>query len=167
LPGPGARYSEGHVALLKLVRLLQKQHLPLAEIARRLKGLSDDQVQGLLSETKARRASESGSALDYIRNILGDQSAKRSNNPRMRATLADSGSATLSRPDGAAMHLRLAIPAPEASPSIEPARSQWDRYTLTDGIELNVRRPLARTEQRQLARLLTAARSIFNTSEEE
>ena len=91
--GPGARYGEGHVSRLKLIRLLQKQHLPLAEIARRLKGLSDEQVQGLLHETKARRAAESGSALDYIRNILGDQSAKRSDGPSLRATLAHSDSA--------------------------------------------------------------------------
>jgi DNA-binding transcriptional MerR regulator len=80
-PGPGARYGEGHVSRLKLIRLLQKQHLPLAEIARRLKGLTDEQVQGLLHETKARRANESGSALDYIRNILGDQSVRRSARP--------------------------------------------------------------------------------------
>lgn len=156
--GPGARYGEGHVARLKLIRLLQKQHLPLAEIARRLKGLTDEQVQGLLHETKARRANESGSALDYIRNILDDQSARRSTPAR----------STLSDIDGAVMFSRIAAAPLEApATSAEPARSQWDRYTLTDGIELNVRRPQARTEQRQLARLLDAARKIFDTTEEE
>ena len=71
------------------------------------------------------------------------------------------------------MHARLASPAPASvagsrhAPAAEPSRSQWERYTLTDGIELNVRRPLARTEQRMLTRLLDAARKIFDTAEEE
>jgi DNA-binding transcriptional MerR regulator len=168
--GPGARYGEGHLSRLKLIRLLQKQHLPLAEIARRLKGLSGEQVRDLLLETKARRSSQGGSALEYIRSVLADPSAKRTEAPlNVPAFL---------RRDGGAMHARLsspastpavpgALPAPDAAPPIEPSRSQWDRYTLTDGIELNVRRPLARTEQRMLARLLDAARKIFDTSEEE
>jgi DNA-binding transcriptional MerR regulator len=158
-PGPGARYGEGHVARLKLIRLLQKQHLPLAEIARRLRGLSDDLVLELLVETKARRAGESGSALDYIRSVLAEQSPRSAGTP---ATVP-----SFLRKEGAAMHSRVSAPAPEASPPTEPTRSQRERYTLTDGIELNVRRPLARTEQRMLARLLDAARKIFDTSEEE
>ena len=148
-----------------MIRLLQKQHLPLAEIARRLKGLSDEQVRELLLETKARRSSQGGSALDYIRGVLADPSGKRIERPLLRSAM--------SQPVGAAMHARLVSPAPEASPApnaapaIEPSRSQWERYTLTDGIELNVRRPLARTEQRMLTRLLDAARKIFDTTEEE
>lgn len=70
---------------------------------------------------------------------------------------------------GSAWYSRIApsaIEAPEPARS-ELTRSQWDRYTLTDGLELNVRRPLARTEQRQLAKLLTAARTIFDTEDEE
>ena len=163
-PGPGARYGEGHVARLKLIRLLQKQHLPLAEIAKRLKGLTDDQVRELLDETKARRASQGGSALEYIRNVLQDQSATHSGAPDIPAFL---------RGDRSALHARLsgvvpaASPAAGAAPPTEPSRSQWERYTLTDGVELNVRRPLARTEQRMLTRLLEAARKIFNTAEEE
>ena len=163
--GPGARYGEGHLSRLKLIRLLQKQHLPLAEIARRLKGLSDEQVRDLLLETKVRRSSQGGSALEYIRSVLADPSGKRTERPLQRSSLSQSGSV--------AMHARLTSPAPEASPApaaapaTEPSRSQWERYTLTDGIELNVRRPLARTEQRMLTRLLDAARKIFDTSEEE
>ena len=162
--GPGARYGEGHLSRLKLIRLLQKQHLPLAEIARRLKGLSDEQVRDLLDETKARRASQGGSALEYIRNVLGDQS-KRSDVP-----LDVPG---FRRWSGDGMHARLSSPVPQAPPAsvaatpVEPSRSQWERYTLRDGIELNVRRPLARTEQRMLTRLLDAARKIFDTTEEE
>lgn len=161
-PGPGARYGEGHVSRLKLIRLLQRQHLPLAEIARRLRGLSDEQVRELLHETKERRASETGSALDYIRNVLGDQSTRNSHAPvRPALSVADGA------PDGVGMHPRPRSRAPEAAPAPEAARSQWERYTLMDGIELNIRRPLARTEQRLLTRLLDAARKIFDTREEE
>ena len=49
----------------------------------------------------------------------------------------------------------------------EPGRSQWERFTLTDGIELHVRRPLPRSAQRQLDRILAAARDIFGPEEEE
>ena len=71
-PGPGARYTEGHVSRIKLIRLLQKQHLPLSEIAKRTRGLSDEQVTGLIAETKQRRAESKGSALDYIRGVLAE-----------------------------------------------------------------------------------------------
>jgi DNA-binding transcriptional MerR regulator len=144
-PGPGARYTEGHVSRLRLIRLLQKQHLPLAEIAKRLKGLSDTQVDGLLAETASRRESGRGSALDYVRSVLAE--------------------APLPAPDGS-RHLLGRVPSartpvPEASAIVAPGRSQWERFTLDDGIELHVRRPLTRIQQRQLDRLIAAASEIF------
>jgi DNA-binding transcriptional MerR regulator len=36
-PGLGARYTEGDLARMGQVRLLQKWHLPLAEIAKQLR----------------------------------------------------------------------------------------------------------------------------------
>lgn len=150
-PGPGARYGEGHVFRVRLIRLLQKQHLPLAEIAKRTKGLTDRQVDALLAETKQRRTESRGSALDYIRGVLAEP--KASSVDALRA--------------GAAQHLRLspALPAPVDSStpvSNSPGRSQWERFTLADGMELHVRRPLARSDQRQLERLMAAARNIFD-----
>ena len=47
------------------------------------------------------------------------------------------------------------------------ARSQWERYTLADGMELHIRRPLSRIEQRQFEKLMAAARNIFDESEGE
>lgn len=157
--GPRARYGEGHVARLKLIRLLQRQHLPLAEIARRLRGLTDEEVRELLDETKSRRASQGGTALEYIRNVLGDSSTKR--------TQADVSATLPDQADGIRLPPRLKMRTPGSPPAPEPARSQWERYTLTDGIELNIRRPLARSEQRLLSRLLDAARKIFDSREEE
>jgi DNA-binding transcriptional MerR regulator len=145
-PGPGARYSEGHLVRLALIRLLQKQHLPLAEIAKRLKGLSDGQVSALIAETQARARSPRGSALDYIRGVLGNDAPSPGVNP----TAARQPSFSVSS----------STPAAEPPPA-SPIRSQWDRFSLTDGIEVHVRRPLARTQQRQLDRLIAAARDIF------
>lgn len=150
-PGPGARYGEGHVSRIKLIRLLQKQHLPLAEITRRLKGFNDQQVAALLKDTKARREKSRGSALDYIRGVLNEQGSI----PSIRASLAS------------ASPLMEMSPASLGPPGAESARSQWERFTLTDGIEVHVRRPLAREQQRQLDKILTAARKILGPEEEE
>jgi hypothetical protein len=38
---------------MRLMRLLQKQHLPLVEIARRMKALRDSQVDDLIAEDGA------------------------------------------------------------------------------------------------------------------
>ncbi len=43
-PGPGARCGEGSLARLRAVRALRRDHLPLAEIRRRLAALSDAEV---------------------------------------------------------------------------------------------------------------------------
>ena len=68
--GPGARYTEEHLDRLKLIRLLQNEHLPLAEINRRLRSLGAEQVRSLLQERKKAAESSRGSALDYVRSIL-------------------------------------------------------------------------------------------------
>lgn len=157
--GPGARYGEGHVSRLRLIRLLQKQHLPLAEIARRTKGLTDAQVDALVAETKARRAEPKGSALDYIRGVLEEPADPA--DPRWK--FAAPGEPL--RPQRS--FSRLASDALASAPSAAPERSQWERFSLADGIELHVRRPLARTDQRRLEKLMSAARTIFGDSEEE
>ena len=46
--GPGTRYRESHLDRLRLIRELQREHLPLAEIRSRLERLNDDQVRDLL-----------------------------------------------------------------------------------------------------------------------
>jgi hypothetical protein len=40
-------------------------------------------------------------------------------------------------------------------------RSQWDRIILSTDVELHVRRPLTREQNKQVERLLDAARDIF------
>lgn len=149
--GPATRYTSGHLARLKLIRLLQKQHLPLAEIAKRIRPLSDDQVEALVAEAKTRRPEKPGSALDYIRGVLSES-----------ATTKPAGNHTQPRPSMSAL-------AAAASPMpVPPAgRSQWERHTFADGIELHIRRPLSRVEQRQVDKLMAAARQIFGAEGEE
>ncbi len=154
-PGPGARYGEGHVSRIRLIRLLQKQHLPLSEIAKRTKGLTDDQVHALLAETKQRRSEARGSALDYIRSVLAEPVTPRAESVR-------EPQASYGIPSSLAGAQKLSSAAPAA-----PARSQWERFTLADGMELHIRRPLSRLEQRHLEMLMAAARKIFDESEGE
>jgi DNA-binding transcriptional MerR regulator len=166
--GPGARYSEGHVSRIRLIRLLQKQHLPLAEIAKRIRGLSDRQVDGLLAETTTQRRAESkGSALEYIRGVLAEPRARLTMTSRV--SVGESFHMASMKPSIAA-----SVGAPEmleagvgATPPPAPSRSQWERYTLVDGMELHVRRPLSRIEQKQLEKLMAAARTIFGDEEGE
>jgi DNA-binding transcriptional MerR regulator len=154
-PGPGARYTEGHVSRLRLIRLLQKQHLPLAEIAKRLKGLKDDQVALLLAESKLRRSLSGGSALEYIRGVLSEPRASAGETADRRGTTT-----RVARAVRAGEALLASTPA-------APERSQWERFTLADGLELHVRRPMTRVEQRQFEKLMAAARTIFSESERE
>jgi DNA-binding transcriptional MerR regulator len=158
-PGPGARYGDGHLARLRLIRLLQKEHLPLAEIGKRMKGLSDSQVQELVVEARVRREANRGSALDYIRGVLGGDGTVRALATHAVGSVPPSETV---REDGEDFDaLRTPPPASVAE------RSQWERFTLADGLELHVQRPMPRLQQRRLDRLLAAARDIFATEEEE
>ena len=71
--GQAARYGEGHLARLRLIRRLQKEHLPLAEIRSRLGRLSDDELDALLADEDTTNAPPppTDSATDYIRRVLG------------------------------------------------------------------------------------------------
>ena len=40
-------------------------------------------------------------------------------------------------------------------------RSQWERFVLAPDVELHVRRPLTRSQNRGVARLLEAARQLL------
>ncbi|MEO7455742.1 MAG: MerR family transcriptional regulator [Gemmatimonadaceae bacterium] len=109
--GPGAHYTEEHLDRLLLVKRLQKEHLPLGEIRRRI-------------ETGGTYAEPPRSAREYISEVL--------NEPR----------------------LKYEEPAPAT-------RSQWERITIAPDIELHIRRPLPRLENRKVERLLDVAREIF------
>ena len=59
----------------------------------------------------------------------------------------------------------MAAPEPPP-PLLEPTRSQWERLALTPDVELHVRRPLSRFQNRRVDRLLEAARQILKEVDE-
>ena len=172
--GPGAHYTDGHLARLRLIRRLQREHLPLAEIRARLAELDDDAIADLL-EAEAPSPPQ-GSALDYVRAILGGEATVEPvgpvtgppRDPGQRAmgrthhhhaapSRAPCGRAALERGQGRApgnagqtshdrTHLR---PLP-----VGPRR-------LTPDIELHIRRPLSRQQNKRVDRLIAIARELL------
>ena len=64
--GPGSKYGEGHLARLRLIRRLQAEHLPLAEIRRRLAGLGDADIEALAATDAAAAADGLGARLPAL-----------------------------------------------------------------------------------------------------
>ena len=165
--GPGARYDDGHLARLRLIRRLQREHLPLAEIRARLAALTDDEA---IARAEGPAEPPADSALDYVRGVLEGRTARMSVGLAKQAV----GPAPASAPapvaaDQAALPSMtkrpfaadlLATPAPDlATPA--PDRSHWERYTLAPDVELHVRRPLTRSQNRAVARLVETARQLL------
>jgi DNA-binding transcriptional MerR regulator len=128
--GPGAKYDGGHLARLLLIRRLQQEHLPLAEIRKRLETLDSAAVEQLLKQRPVR-----SSAAEYVRDVL-----------------ARSGKA------GAA------LPGPRSPAPVKPSppeRSQWERIAISADVELHIRRPLSRDDNRRVERLIAQARRII------
>lgn len=147
--GPGARYGAEHLDRLRVIRRMQREHLPLAEIRRRIEALGPGEVRRLAAETPEKPRS---SAREYIRGALSEPPG------RFDASMAQPMVAmSAPSPMRAAME-PMAAPALATPP---PARSQWDRIALAPDVELHVRRPLSREQNRQVERLMQAARDIF------
>jgi DNA-binding transcriptional MerR regulator len=155
--GPGTRYSESHLARLRVIRGLQAEHLPLAEIRRRLADVDDDEVVALAEQDVP--APPSDSALDYVRSVL-------------RETPASYGGsllrASISAP--APMTPATSTPAPTSAERLGESlhsapkpgeRSQWERIVLATDVELHIRRPLGRTQNKRVDRLVTIARELL------
>ena len=141
--GPGAHYGPEHLDRLRLIRSLQRQHLPLAEIRRRLEELGPAEIREMLA---AQPPGASGSAKDYIRGVLSEGMPMMSRERML----------------GAAPVLRSTHAFHEMDkPRRQQVRTQWDRIPLGPDVELHVRRPLDREQIRQVERLLEAARNIF------
>jgi hypothetical protein len=83
------------------------------------------------------------SAADYVQTVLSGRS-----NPQSKRAKAAARKATP----------RAAKPLPNKAPS----RSSWDRHLITEDIELHVRRPLSRDEDRRVRRLLEHASTLFD-----
>ena len=175
--GPGAHYTDGHLARLRLIGRLKSGHLPLAEIRTRLASLDDETIADLVAAEPP--APPEGSALDYVRAILGGQpTVDRSpaDRPAPRGRQATSPSfapqrsvrhsrrgSRRTRPatDLPVHRPRRLVPAKPGSTDAAPDRSQWDRIALTPDIELHIRRPLSRLQNKRVDRLIAIARELL------
>jgi DNA-binding transcriptional MerR regulator len=152
-PGPGPKYDDRDLARLCLIRRLQREHLPLAEIRRRLEQLPDEAIETLAAQPGEPEVAPADSALDYIRRVL----EPRRGVAEARAPFARSLARRLSV---AAPEPLLAAPPPTPEPRL-PERSQWERITLASDVELHVRRPLPRPLAKQVDRLVSIARDLL------
>jgi DNA-binding transcriptional MerR regulator len=169
--GPGSKYDAGHLARLLLIRRLQAEHLPLAEIRRRLETLGDDEVRDLVGASDP--APPAGTALEYLRTVLGGSLASRSGVPQdlrpapAPAAAAPALASVAERPVAAPALMRAHRSLSEAPVEPDEAtarpsdRSQWERIVLVPDIELHIRRPLSRAQNKQVDRLVTIARELL------
>ena len=142
--GPGAHYTAEHLDRLRLIRRLQREHLPLAEIRKRLEELGPSEIRALLARSPERPRKD---AREYIRGVLSG------GEPMMRPhAMRESASGLFEEPRDHAQRGKPWKPRP---------RGQWDRISLTPDIELHIRRPQSREQNRQIERLMEAARHIF------
>ncbi|MEP6638922.1 MAG: MerR family transcriptional regulator [Chloroflexota bacterium] len=133
--GPGSKYDADHLARLRLIRRLQVEHLPLAEIRHRLETLDEDEIRALAGSEGP--VAPPGTALEYLRGVLGDHDGGR----------------------GPAMPVAAHTAPDPAAPAIE--RSQWERVVLAPDVELHIRRPLSRAQNKGVDRLVTIARELL------
>jgi len=186
--GPGAKYDGRHLARLRLIRRLQAEHLPLAEIRRRLDELAEGEIRELAGASEP--SAPGDSALEYLRGVLAGPSTmkpQRSPNPVVRIPPPMRALAVTDAPVAASRYEPGSVPefsppgvadspAPYASPPMVPPsflpsmpvadpspmeRSQWDRIALAPDIELHIRRPLGRAQQKQVDRLVAIARELL------
>lgn len=154
--GPGTRYDRAHLDRLRLIRGLQRQHLPLAEIRRRLDDLDEQGVRDALDMLTGDRE-EPSSALDYVRSVLSASPARHGRPARgvpppvMMREMAEPHMAEVSP-----------AAAPSQAPGAVEKRSTWERIELAPDVEVHVRRPLSREQNRQLERLMEVARNLFS-----
>jgi DNA-binding transcriptional MerR regulator len=145
--GPSSRYTEAHIDRLRLIKRLQAAHLPLAEIRRQIAALPADQVATLADSAPA-YAPTADSALDYIQSLL---------TPAPRA-IAAMPAVAIEPPPQVRSEARS---NPRSEPNSEPHRAQWERITLDPDVELHVRRPLTRQQNRRVERLISIARQLL------
>ena len=182
--GRGARYTGVHRDRLRLIRQLQDQHLPLAEIRKQLDGLTDDELGALAAGPDV---SPQGSRPDELRDVPlpGAEAFLRAETDLSavaRPARVESPPTRERPPGSAADYIRSVLagqrgapsahradpgqlPTPRQAPPPEPPahgeRSQWERIWLAPDIELHVRRPLSRVMNRKLERLLDLARALM------
>jgi DNA-binding transcriptional MerR regulator len=183
--GPATRYSEGHLARLRLIRRMQRDHLPLAEIRERLERMSDEEVVMALAAMGTVPASQpaqmdADGTVGYIRTLM--EQARIEPNvhpapeppvirpsasmsppaPRMAALRSSPAAWVDEWSDAPAASAQAVREAPVESPQQQrPTRTTWERLVITPDIEIHVRRPLRPLDNKRADHLERYARELF------
>ena len=145
--GSGARYSQHFRDRAMLAQRLRTENVTLGEIAKRLSGIPDEELEQLLAGgVGAMQQKGRGSAADYAAAALSSRGMFTS--------------ALQQRMAGHSATRSQQVPTATTSQRAG-ARAHWERITLSDGVEIHVRRPMNREENRLLERLLEEAERIF------
>jgi DNA-binding transcriptional MerR regulator len=169
--GPGAKYDDAHLARLRLIRRLQAQHLPLADIRRQLDTLDDAAALAIAAAPDPGPPPDS--AIDYIRRVTaatdppasGPFAISRPADPLLRRSFDASTAPAAPAPAPAAP--ASAPPAPHLATGPTPRidRSQWERVAVDPDVEIHLRRPLSRSTAKRVDRLIEIARDLFKENE--
>ena len=143
--GPATRYPAATLARLRLVVRLRDEHLPIAEMRRRLEGLGDADIERLVAAPLP--ALPPQGALEYVRSLL--------------AAGANAGAAATQPPPQASDPSSPPPGPPPGSPAPPARSSTWERISLTPDLELHVRRPLSRRDNRIAERIAAFARQLL------
>lgn len=175
--GSAARYNEAHLERLRLIKKLQAAHLPLAAIRAQFRGMGDEQIATMADSTPVEPSRTS--AVDYIRSLLGEPPLPR---PGAAPARPPTRAAVVDLDDAGTFYRRAADPEPPASAipaapapapgqsappppattsQSEPDRAQWERVSISPDIELHIRRPLTRLQNRRVERLISIARQLI------
>ena len=146
--GRAARYTAVHRDRLTLIRRLQDQHQPLAEIRKHLDRIPD----AMLGRVASTPSSRPTGAADYIRSVLAAAAPPRARRPPTVARAS---------PVAAPSMYPEAMALMDAGSAHVPDRSQWERLALHPDVELHVRRPGSRATNRKVEKLVEFARTIF------
>ena len=156
--GPGTKYDRALLEKLQLIRLLQREHWPLSKIREHFESLNEEGVRRELGRPpELQLPAVSESALKYVRGVLGRDGGKPPSRKQKRE--AD----LFSKHSGSG----LSSPRAEAASGAhagkwQMTKSTWERIRLSRDVELSIRRPLTREQNKRIDRLLEAARLIFS-----
>jgi hypothetical protein len=146
---------------------LQAAHLPLAEIRAYFRGTSTENVSLLAEDSQPEASQTANSAIDYINRLLRPAASPPAP-PAGPLYVAEPQPVFLSRAmaEPEAAEALLPAPAPSGPPpptkqSTEPDRAQWERIALDPDIEIHIRRPLTRQQNKRVERLISIARQLL------
>ena len=170
--GGGARYSQDHVLRLELIRKLQRSHLKLSGIKEALENMSAEEMKEILDETPKQHPKWDvntldnwlhGNPVEFEMNSMKPMKLRESriedlpeNDPNDISFLdwesADREDRGHTRATGKGHLLQRITRQPEFQ------KESWQRISITDGVELNIRQDVLRNRKREIVQVLREIR---------